>query len=128
MASEIVLKPCPFCGGKAKMFALRPGIEGCFCLVARCADNFCIGGSVNTWQTTPERAATVWNRRATDAHHETPSTVHNGDCVPQMARNALAMVKKLFDGRIMWQPDIRKAHEAVNAALAALEGGKGDGM
>ena len=54
------------------------------------------------------------------------STVHNGDCVPQTARNALAMVKKLFDGRIMWQPDIRKAHEAVNAALAALEGGSKD--
>ena len=32
---------------------------------------------------------------------------------------ALVMVKRLFDGRLMWQPDIRKAHEAVNAALAA---------
>ena len=34
-------------------------------------------------------------------------------------REALVMVKRLFDGRLMWQPDIRKAHEAVNAALAA---------
>lgn len=34
-------------------------------------------------------------------------------------REALLMVKRLFDGRLMWQPDIRKAHEAVNAALAA---------
>ena len=32
---------------------------------------------------------------------------------------ALVMVKRLFDGRLMWQTDIRKAHEAVNAALAA---------
>ena len=32
---------------------------------------------------------------------------------------ALVRVKRLFDGRLMWQPDIRKAHEAVNAALAA---------
>ena len=34
-------------------------------------------------------------------------------------REALVMVKRLFDKRLMWQPDIRKAHEAVNAALAA---------
>lgn len=34
-------------------------------------------------------------------------------------REALLIVKRLFDGRLMWQPDIRKAHEAVNAALAA---------
>ena len=34
-------------------------------------------------------------------------------------REALVMVKRLFDGRLMWQPDIRKTHEAVNAALAA---------
>ena len=33
-------------------------------------------------------------------------------------REALMMVKRLFDGRLMWHPDIRKAHEAVNAALA----------
>ena len=32
---------------------------------------------------------------------------------------ALVMVKRLFDGRLMWQQDIRKAHEAVNAALTA---------
>ena len=34
-------------------------------------------------------------------------------------REALVMVKRLFDGRLMWQTDIRKAHEAVNASLAA---------
>lgn len=34
-------------------------------------------------------------------------------------REALEMVKRLFDGRLMWQQDIRKAHEAVNAALSA---------
>ena len=33
-------------------------------------------------------------------------------------REALVMVKRLFDGLLMWQTDIRKAHEAVNAALA----------
>ena len=34
-------------------------------------------------------------------------------------RDALLIVKRLFDGRLMWQSDIRKAHEAVNAALSA---------
>ena len=33
-------------------------------------------------------------------------------------REALVRVKRLFDGRLMWQPDISKAHEAVDAALA----------
>ena len=33
-------------------------------------------------------------------------------------REALVKVKKLFDGRLMFQPDIRAAHKAVNAALA----------
>lgn len=34
-------------------------------------------------------------------------------------RDALVMVKRLFDGSLMWQTDIRKAHEAVNAAISA---------
>ena len=33
-------------------------------------------------------------------------------------REALVMVKRLFDGRIMFQQTIRKAHEAVDAAIA----------
>ena len=33
-------------------------------------------------------------------------------------REALVMVKRLFDGSLMWQQDIRKAHKAVDAALA----------
>ena len=34
-------------------------------------------------------------------------------------REALLKVKKLFDGRIMFQKAVREAHEVVNAALAA---------
>ena len=33
-------------------------------------------------------------------------------------REALVRVKRLFDGRLMWQQDILKADEAVGAALA----------
>lgn len=36
----------------------------------------------------------------------------------QKMREALLIVKRLFDGRIMFQPAIRKAHKAVDAALA----------
>ena len=34
-------------------------------------------------------------------------------------REAVLKVKKLFDGRIMFQKAVREAHEVVNAALAA---------
>ena len=34
-------------------------------------------------------------------------------------RDALLKVKKLFDGRIMFQKAVREAHEVVNAALSA---------
>ena len=34
-------------------------------------------------------------------------------------RDALLKVKKLFDGRIMFQKAVREAHEVVNAVLAA---------
>ena len=33
--------------------------------------------------------------------------------------DALVKVKRLFGGQIMFQPSIREAHKAVNAALAA---------
>ena len=39
-----------------------------------------------------------------------------GNCAAM--REALLIVKRLLDGRIMFQPAIRKAHEAVDAALA----------
>ena len=34
-------------------------------------------------------------------------------------RDALLKVKKLFDGRIMFQKAVREAHEVVNAAISA---------
>ena len=53
-----------------------------------------------------------------DAACRQPVTDCHGSNTAAM-RDALLIVKRLFDGRLMWQPDIRKAHEAVNAALAA---------
>lgn len=40
-------------------------------------------------------------------------------CNQQKMREALLMVKNLFDGQIMFQNAIREAHKAVNDALAA---------
>ena len=51
----------------------------------------------------------------------TTSTCKDSLQVGNMAamREALLMVKKLFDERIMFQSAIREAHKAVDAALAA---------
>jgi hypothetical protein len=41
------------------------------------------------------------------------------NCNQSKMHDALLKVKNLFDGRIMFQPSIRAAHKAVNAALSA---------
>ena len=53
-------------------------------------------------------------KREREATREYSSQVGNSSAM----REALVMVKRLFDCRLMWQSDIRKAHEAVNSALA----------
>ena len=52
--SEIKLKPCPFCGGKAEMIAR--GVLYC----VTCSKCDCKGDFLDT----PAAAAKVWNRRA----------------------------------------------------------------
>ena len=63
----------------------------------------------------------VLSDRIEDAVNRENRTVEKSSVVGNAAamREALVIVKRLFDGRLMWQPDIRKAHEAVNAALSA---------
>lgn len=52
------LKPCPFCGGEARIqtfhFRYRVG----------CGTTGCIAGRINRAFDTPEEAAAAWNRRA----------------------------------------------------------------
>lgn len=52
------LKPCPFCGGEARIqtfhFRYRVG----------CGTTGCIAGRLNRAFDTPEEAAASWNRRA----------------------------------------------------------------
>ena len=62
----------------------------------------------------PHEEVDVSKMETTTPTSEKSSTVSNAEAM----REALVMVKRLFDGRLMWQPDIRKAHEAVNSALA----------
>ena len=64
----------------------------------------------------PNEEVAVSKMETTTPTSEKSSSVGNAAAM----REALMMVKRLFDGRLMWQTDIRKAHEAVNAALAKL--------
>ena len=60
-----------------------------------------------------DRIEAAWKRErepVTDSH-----AIGNAAAM----REALLIVKRLFDGRIMFQPAIRKAHKAVDAALSA---------
>ena len=58
------------------------------------------------------------------AFRKAEPTAHNGGSAPQTVHNMAAMykalvaVKKLFDGRLMFQQAIRACHEKVNRALA----------
>lgn len=62
----------------------------------------------------PRVGVDVSKMETTTPTREKSSAVGNASAM----REALEMVKRMFDGRLMWQPDIRKAHEAVNAALS----------
>ena len=62
--------------------------------------------------------------KAAIVRRETESTAHNCGSAPQTVHNMAAMrdalvaVKKLFDGRLMFQQAIRACHEKVYRALA----------
>ena len=62
----------------------------------------------------PHEEVAVSKMETTTSTSEKSSSVGNAAAM----REALLVVKRLFDGRLMWQPDIRKAHEAVDAAIA----------
>ena len=65
------LKPCPFCGGNAKLITSAPsklfsdeGETIHFKVKCDADDTGCIGAFVNLWEITKERAIEKWNRRA----------------------------------------------------------------
>ena len=54
------LKPCPFCGGKAKLLS-RGGLHYVVCWEKACRIT-----PRTTWHNTKEKAIEAWNRRAED--------------------------------------------------------------
>ena len=59
------LKPCPFCGGEAKMRCKRDKLVGDR-YIPQCTDTKCPGRCYRYWHT-ENAAANAWNRRANDA-------------------------------------------------------------
>lgn len=57
------LKPCPFCGGEAKLVHSEPGREDRIWCIVRCKDWNCTGHHLNVWYATDEDAADRWNTR-----------------------------------------------------------------
>lgn len=65
--NEIELKPCPFCGGEAKIIVVKKGFES----IITCTTYYCgfMRHSFNNGDTDENaalRLTTAWNRRATD--------------------------------------------------------------
>lgn len=60
--TKLILRPCPFCGGKASMFTVKadgapPRYE------VDCENKGCEVASCTMLYDTPEEAAAIWNRR-----------------------------------------------------------------
>ena len=59
MTEEIKLKPCPFCGGEAKLWFFGNGAW-----FATCGCGDCDVKPKTFFRSTPQEAAEIWNRRA----------------------------------------------------------------
>lgn len=57
------LKPCPFCGGEAKLVYSEPGHEDRIWCIVRCKDWNCPGEHLNEWYATDDDAIGKWNTR-----------------------------------------------------------------
>lgn len=63
MSKEIKLKPCPFCGGEAKLLKDEFGSTAGWWYAA-CSNLDCGIYVVAAVRPTPQEAAKLWNRRA----------------------------------------------------------------
>lgn len=57
-----VLKPCPFCGGKASLFSVEQP-DGSTTYEVDCENADCEVSACTAMHDTPEEAAAVWNKR-----------------------------------------------------------------
>lgn len=60
---ESELKPCPFCGGEAELYATRHVPHG-MDYIPRCKDTSCCG-RLSKKYSSKEKATAFWNRRST---------------------------------------------------------------
>lgn len=65
MTKEIKLKPCPFCGCKAKLLKYEDRKTKEVWHAARCSNPNCIGFYIDPQYETEGQASDKWNRRAT---------------------------------------------------------------
>lgn len=64
------LRPCPFCGGEAKVIKIPEELNWAGNYVVGCDDNSMCMGNINHFTmvfSTPETAAKAWNRRVDNA-------------------------------------------------------------
>ena len=121
-----VLKPCPFCGGKAEI----RGISGH--LYGGCTSCFCEGP---IFQATRVEVIEVWNTRADDVDH-LKKALHEWSEVSQAnyqrakaAEAKLAKAVEAFETISDIEPDpdnMGHFHDIANTAIAELKGGNDD--
>lgn len=67
------VKPCPFCGGKARLKEYKPTVSGVvICTKCGARSPICRGDHTGGWKA---HAADAWNRRAGGASQETKASI-----------------------------------------------------
>lgn len=109
MTQQETLKPCPFCGGAAKLISRHEFDFRIICAVD------CIPCKVEIYNEVKKDAINAWNTRSTPDHTE----------VLKIAREALERAKSYLPVEegfyFISKPDVTSKHEqalaAINAAL-----------
>lgn len=78
MMENKTLKPCPFCGGDARIVVLKKGFKSIIvCTTPECGRGIYSYNNGDTDETVAQRLTAAWNRRTNDAE------VHSSACVNQ---------------------------------------------
>lgn len=99
------LKPCPFCGGEARLVALETIGNGVTYFV-KCAGNKskCAGPIHTKYCDTEERAAETWNHRAERTCHNVTGTDCMFKCSECGAEFELLTVNGNEYGEVFYEP------------------------
>lgn len=67
MMENKILKPCPFCGGEARIVVLKKGFKSIIvCMTPECGFRRHSYNNGATDETVAQRLIAAWNRRAND--------------------------------------------------------------